>query len=101
MAEGPHADFKGRNSYTMQVRDSSSERQIYLFENIANAYNIAGRLRGDSIFLNAQKFPYHNDKVMISGKGKVSGDSLVLDIYSGGPAGQIKSVCRAKKLYLK
>jgi len=101
VAAGPLADFKGRSSYTIQVRDSSRERHIYLFENIANAYNIAGILSGDSIFLITQKFPYHNEKVMISGKGKLRGDSLFLDIFSGGPAGQIKSVCRAKKMYLK
>ena len=101
VAEGPHAGFKGSSSYTIQVRDINSDRCIYLFENIANAYNITGILNGDSIILNTQKFPFHNDSVSISGMGKLSGDSLVFELYSGGPAGQIRSICRAKKLYLE
>jgi hypothetical protein len=100
VAEGPHAGFKGSISYTIQVRDDS-RRHILLFENMANTYTIAGSQKGDSIFLDTQKFPYHNDNVSISGYGKFSGDSLFIELFSGGPAGQIKSICRAKKLYLK
>jgi hypothetical protein len=100
VAEGPHAGFKGSISYTIQVQDDS-RRHILLFENIVNTYTIAGSQKGDSIFIDTQKFPYHNDNVSISGYGKFSGDSLFLELFSGGPAGQIKSICRAKKLYLK
>jgi len=46
-----------------------------------------------------QKFPSYTDSVTISGKGRFSGDSLFLEFTSGGPAGLIKSECRAKKMY--
>jgi hypothetical protein len=86
VVEGPHMGFKGSSSYTIQVRDDS-RRYIILFENIANAYNVTGIWSEDSIFLDTQKFPYYNDSVTISGQGKFSGDSLFLELYSGGPAG--------------
>jgi hypothetical protein len=101
VTEGPHAGFKGKSTYTIKMLVGNSESHIYLFENIANAYNVNGILKGDSIIFNTQKFLYHNDSVTISGKGTLIGDSLFLDLYSGGPAGQIRSVCKAKKMYLK
>ncbi|MCX6122005.1 MAG: hypothetical protein NTX44_10365 [Ignavibacteriales bacterium] len=100
VADGPHAGFKGSSSYTIQVQ-GDSRRHILLFENIAHTYTIVGSQKGDSIFLDTQKFPYHNEYVSISGYGKYSGDSLFLELFSGGPAGQINYHCRAKKLYLK
>jgi hypothetical protein len=55
VVEGPHTGFKGSSSYTIQVRDDS-RRHIILFENIANAYKVAGILSEDNIFFAAQRF---------------------------------------------
>jgi len=96
--EGPHAGFKGSNSYSIRVLDDH-RRRILLFENVARAYTLVGILSEDSIHFEMQKFPSHTDSVTISGKGRFSGDSLFLEITSGGLAGLIKSECRAKKMY--
>jgi len=97
ISEGPYQGVRGSNSYTIHVRNAKEPHQIQ-FENYAQAYTLTGERRGDSVMLGIQRFPFHNDSVSIFGNGKFSSDSLYLDLYSGGPAGQIKSVCTAKRL---
>ena len=99
-AEGPQAGAQGSSEYSLQVR-ADSVHQFILFENIAQAYTIRGTRSGDSVFLVTTKFPYHAGSVTISGHGKFNGDSLFLELSSGGPAGQIKSICRGMKRYSK
>jgi hypothetical protein len=96
--EGPHTGIKGSSSYPIRVLDDN-RRRILLFENVARVYTLAGIRSGDSIHFELQKFPYYPDSVTISGNGRFSGDSLFLELISGGPAGLVKSECRAKKMY--
>lgn len=100
VAEGPQAGAQGSSEYTIQVR-ADSVHQYILFENIAQAYTLSGTRSGDSVFLVTTKFPYHTGSVTISGYGKFNGDSIFLELSSGGPAGQIKSICRGIKRYSK
>ena len=96
--EGPHAGIQGSSSYSIQVLDDN-RRHILLFENVARVYTLTGTRSEDIINFEMQKFPYYSDSVTISGKGRFSGDSLFLELTSGGPAGLIKSEYRGKKMY--
>jgi hypothetical protein len=87
---------RGRTNYTIRILSGEKENSL-IIEKFANSYNAAASVKGDSLFIPSQKFPYLKDKVTIWGKGKLTPDTLFYNYFSGGPAGQILCECKAVK----
>lgn len=87
---------RGSTNYTIRILPGEKENSL-IIEKFANSYKAAASVKGDSIFIPSQKFPYLNDKVTIWGKGKLTPDTLFYNYFSGGPAGQILCDCKAVK----
>ena len=90
---GEYSGTKGKTEYTITISDIDAEAHSFAIENFAKEYKVKSTIHGDSIFIPSQKFPYYESHVTIFGKGKVAGDSLYLEYFSGGPQGQIEGRC--------
>lgn len=98
--EGPNTGYRSTSNYTVKIYPDSTHSRI-IIDNLFRAYKASGIISGDSLYLSSQKFPYYNDSISLSGHGRIVGDSLTLEVISGGPVGQIKSNCRAKRISTK
>jgi hypothetical protein len=85
---------KGESKYTITISKGIKENEIVI-ENFANSYKANAYIKGDSLFIPSQKFPYHESRVTIMGQGKKLSDTIYYDYFSGGPAGQIECKCIA------
>lgn len=90
---GEYTGMKGESEYNIKIIEFDEELKKFSIENFAKAYNVNSFLRGDSIFIPSQKFPYYDSHVTIEGKGKIFKDSLQINYFSGGPQGQIDAKC--------
>lgn len=93
---GTATGTKDTTNYSVIIKADNNNKVI---ENFANAYSVLIDINADSLFIASQKFPYQNREVNISGKGFFKGDSLFMDYFSGGPAGQI--FCKWKAIKSK
>lgn len=93
---GPREGMKGESQYTITLSKLPSDT-VVVIERFANAYTVLAYVKGDSLFIERQQFPYYDEHVVLSGAGSMSRNELSLIYYSGGPAGQITCVCRAVK----
>jgi hypothetical protein len=90
---GEYTGTKGETEYTIRISDIDAEARSFAMENFAGEYKVKATIRGDSISIPSQEFPYYESHVTILGRGKVAGDSLYLEYFSGGPQGQIEGIC--------
>ena len=90
---GEYTGTKGETEYTIKIKDIDVVANSFTIENFAKEYKVKSTIEGDSIFIPSQRFSYYESHVTIFGKGKVAGDSLYLEYFSGGPQGQIEAKC--------
>ncbi len=94
---GPREGMTGESAYAVTLRAMPGDSLVTI-ENLANSYTVQARWKGDSLYIDSRQFPYYDSFVSISGAGRVSRGGVSFVYFSGGPAGQITSVCSGVKI---